>query len=241
MPVTSQQRLKQKKERLEHSPLRFFFSYRASTRLTFVGWIVVLFFFVLILVLSRGILVSWINSYLTADGASGSIDAVVFESWGYPQRFVLNDVFVIQRNRPDASIYFTEYLPSDLTTATDAEVPRYYHQMLDLYFQSEGIDASKVLRIPVEMREPVTLNTARTVVDTLHRRGCKSFVLVSPWYHSNRSFKVYRNYASEKGIIVYCKPSEGGITRSNWWTTHAGLSTVLGEVVKSIFYVFKQT
>ncbi|MBA4417762.1 MAG: hypothetical protein C0392_07610 [Syntrophus sp. (in: bacteria)] len=137
------------------------------------------------------------------------------------------------------ALFFVEYVPSQSNSMTDLEFPRYYHEMLDLYFKSENVDPKQVERITMELKDPVTWNTAFAVMDALSRKGYRSMIIVSPWHHSRRSCDVYTIAGAQKGIEVSCKPVEGGLNRHNWWKSHVGMSVIFGEVVKRIYYIFR--
>jgi uncharacterized SAM-binding protein YcdF (DUF218 family) len=221
--------------------IEYFIVKKTRQQFTFLGCCVVLLIILPSIFLTRYVWFGCAASLITARDTSRRCDVIVFESWGYPQRYVMNAAFGLQKNGLGKNMYFTEYVPNEQATMSDVEIPKFYRQMLELYFESEGIDDTKIYHVPVTPKDPVTWNTAVTVIDSIANHGYRTMLLVSPWYHSQRSFEVYVKAGRRRGVEVYCKPAEGGMTRSNWWQTHAGMTLVFGEVVKLIYYQFRMT
>ena len=217
----------------------FFIAEKTRRRLTLTGFCALLLIVLSVIFLTRRLWFDCTASLITAPDTSRRCDVIVFESWGYPFRYVMTAAFELQKNGSGKVIYFTEYLPNRQATMSDVEIPKYYAQMLELYFKGEGIDETNIRHIPVTPKDPVTWNTAVTVIDSIANHGYRTMLLVSPWYHSRRSYDVYAEAGKRRGVSVYCKPVEGGMTRANWWQTHSGMTQVFGELVKLIYYRFK--
>ncbi len=92
------------------------------------------------------------------------------------------------------------------------------------------------LLVPVQEREPITLSVARQVAETLRREKVRSVILVSPCLRSARSCRVYTRVLEPSGIHVYCRPSRGSRSVSNWWQSLHGIQEVGLELVKYWYY-----
>ncbi len=216
----------------------YFFQRKTSWGLTWPGRIAAILLFLLVIFLSRHMWTQGILSFITAQDTTRSADAIVIEGWKYPHGSILRASLQLKTRGIGKDLFFVEYLPSPANSMTDLEFPRYYHEMLDLYFKSEGVDPKEVQRIAMELKDPVTWNTAFAVMEALSQKNCRSMILVSPWYHSRRSCNVYTIAGKRKGIGVTCKPVEGGLNRHNWWKSHVGMTVIAAEVVKRIYYFF---
>lgn len=216
-----------------------FIKQKTTWRLTWLGRFVVLFVMLAIIFMSRNIWMNAILSFITARDTATYADAILIEGWKYPQQAVLKASIQLKKSGKGKTLFFVEYLPSDKMSITDLEIPPYYHEMLDLYFKGERVEPNQIERITVELKDPVTWNTAFAVMKTLSERGYGSLIVVSPWPHSRRSCDVYTIAGKKQGIEVTCKPVEGGLRKDNWWKSHMGMALVFGEVVKRIYYMLR--
>jgi len=217
----------------------YFIQRKTSWRLTWFSKLVVALFLLFLVFLSRNFWLNCATSFITARDTARQADAILIEGWKYPHGSIIRASLELQSQGIGKHLFFVEYLPFHTSSATDLEIPRNYHEMLNLYFKSDNIDPKMVKRIPVELKDPVTWNTAFAVMEALAAQGYRSMILVSPWHHSRRSCDVYTIAGKKKGIEVTCRPVEGGLRKDNWWKSHVGMSTVMGEVVKRIYYIFR--
>ena len=221
--------------------LSHFFQRKTVWKLTWFGRLSTVLLLSVLIFLGWRIWLNWSTSFITARDTACKSDVVLIEGWKYPHNSIIRASLELQAQGLAKYLVFVEYLPSHINSITDLEFPRYYHEMLDLYFKSEGIDPQHVKRIPVELKDPVTWNTALAVTDALAAQGYRSMILATPWYHSRRSCDAYTIAGKLKGINVTCKPVEGGLNKHNWWKSHVGMSMIFGEVVKRIYYIFRIT
>jgi len=219
--------------------LRYFFIRKTVWKTTWFGKLTLLLLLLICVFLTRNFWLRCATSFITAKDTTRQADAILIEAWKYPHRSLIRASLELQSQGLGRRIFFVEYRPSRAGSTADMEIPRYYHEMLDLYFNGEGVDPKAVERIPVELKDPVTWNTAFDVTDALAARGCRSIIILSPWHHSRRSCDVYTTAGKKKGIEVFCRPVESGIRKDNWWRSHVGMSTVLGEVIKRIYYMLR--
>jgi hypothetical protein len=204
-----------------------------------MGALLLVFILIFVIFLSRHTLARVIPSFITAKDTARTADAILIEGWQYPHGSTLRTSVQLKEQGIGKDLFFVEYAPSAASSMTDLEFPRYYHEMLDLYFESENIDPKQIQRIAVELKDPVTWNTTFSVMEALSQKGYRSMILVSPWLHSRRSCDAYTIAGKRRGIEVFCKPVEGGLNRHNWWKSHVGMAAIFGEVIKRIYYIFR--
>ena len=216
----------------------YFVRQKTIWKTTWLGKLVIGLFLISLIYGSSGFLLDRATSFVSAKDTTSPADAIVIENWYYPSSTSMRTAFQLLSKGFGRSIFLTEYFFSNSNYITGAEIPSYYHEILELYFKSEGFDFGQVKRINVPAKDPVTWNTAKAVIETLTAQGYHSMILVSPWYHSRRSCDAYARIGSEKGMKVFCKPAEGALRRDNWWKSDTGLSTVFSEIIKRIYYLF---
>ncbi len=206
--------------------------------MTWFGRLTAVVLLLILIFLGKNIWSEWMVSFITAKDTARPADALLIEDWKYPHASLIRAALNMQSQGLGKQLFFVEYLPSRDPRA-DLEIPPYYHEMLDLYFKGGGVDPKLIQRVPVELKEPVTWNTAFSVMDTLSSRGYRSMILLTPWHHSRRSCDVYTIAGKKKGIEVSCKPADGWVVKETWLRSHAGMSAVFGEVIKRIYYILR--
>jgi len=218
---------------------RYFWQQKSVLRTTWLGKLLVGLFLFLLIYVSRGLWLDCATSFISAKDTASPAEVIVIENWHYPARTSIKISLSLLSDNMGKSIFLTEYPFSKSNTLSGATSPPYYYDILSLLFKGEGYDFGKVKMIPVLTRDPVTWNTALTVVGTIAAQGYRSMILVSPWHHSRRSCDAYTKAGEQKGVKVFCKPVEECPRKDDWWKSDIGLSTVFSEIIKRIYYIAK--
>jgi hypothetical protein len=92
--------------------------------------------------------------------------------------------------------------------------------------------------IPIQEREPISLNAAKEIRDFLVRKQIKSVVVVTPGFRSRRSKLVYDTVLEPAGIVVGCVPVFGTKTSGTWTETWHGIQEVAEQFSKLQYYRF---
>jgi hypothetical protein len=92
--------------------------------------------------------------------------------------------------------------------------------------------------IPIDEREPISLNAAMQIRDVLAGQKVKSVIVVTPGFRSRRSMMVYDSVLAPAGITVRCSPVFGQKTADNWTQTWHGIQEVLQQFIKLQYYRF---
>ncbi|MCX8023362.1 MAG: hypothetical protein N2745_11390 [Syntrophorhabdaceae bacterium] len=217
--------------------IHYFFKKKTVWKTTWIGKFSILILMLILFFGMKGLWLNVITSFVTAEDTTKKAEAIVIEHWNRPSRSSINTAFRLLSEGIGKAVFVTEYSFTKGKPVNGIEIPRYYREILALYFKSEGFDIGQVTMIPVTVKDPVTWNTANDVTDFLKHQGITSMILLTPWYHSRRSCDVYLELGKGKGITVFCKPVEGEINRENWWRSHNGLDAVFSEVAKRLFYI----
>lgn len=94
----------------------------------------------------------------------------------------------------------------------------------------------KIEIIPIDADEPISLNAAKQIRDTLLKEKIKSVVVVSPGFRSRRSELVYNAVLVPAGIRVGCAPVHGLQKPENWTDTWHGIQGVVEQFAKLQYY-----
>ncbi len=101
---------------------------------------------------------------------------------------------------------------------------------------SAELDTASLVFFIVPFQEPKTLNIAKAVVDSAHKRGWKEFSLVTRDMHSRRSRLCYEKFAKPLGITVHLLPYERDFNHQNWFESITGWTVAFPEIVKQLYY-----
>jgi hypothetical protein len=92
--------------------------------------------------------------------------------------------------------------------------------------------------IPIQAREPITLNTAYQLRAFLEKEHLRSVVVVVPALRSRRSTLIYNRVFGEAGITTSCVPVFGQDTPDTWASTWHGIQQVIEQYGKLAYYRF---
>jgi uncharacterized SAM-binding protein YcdF (DUF218 family) len=76
---------------------------------------------------------------------------------------------------------------------------------------AKGVPASA---IELECNSKTTRENAEFSIALLRKRGAKSAIIVTSWYHSRRALRCFRHYGPD--IQFYSRPSCVAYTRAEW-------------------------
>jgi hypothetical protein len=92
--------------------------------------------------------------------------------------------------------------------------------------------------IPFQESEPISLNAAYQVRESLTKRHIHSVVVVTPGFRSRRSSLVYGAVLGRAGIKAYCVPVFGMHTPETWAKSWHGIQEIVEQFVKLQYYRF---
>ena len=163
-------------------------------------------------------------------------DLILVEMTVLPDPQTLNFAASLYRRGYASRIAVTRYVRSERLIDAGIEIPRSLDKLLQIYWEDAGLDGSIVESVPIEVKDPVTANTARQVADYCRTHRVASLILVTPRFHSRRSTLSYARYLAPLGIKVLSQPPQGGLRPDNWWRTKDGILDVTQEYVKLLLY-----
>lgn len=182
------------------------------------------------------ILKSFYDLLVSKDKIIGHYDAVVIESWITPQSALIKMADSLYRNGVVKNIYITYFKPDSNRFYSGGLIPKFIEQIINLYILELSKETSTFKKIPIIVKDPVTINLAIQVNESLKSENYKRIVVLSESYHSQRTRKSFQKAFENSGNEVITIPVEMGITRDNWWKFDSGLAMIFSETIKLIYY-----
>jgi hypothetical protein len=94
---------------------------------------------------------------------------------------------------------------------------------------------SKVIIVPI--RHPVTLKEAEVVLKDLSKENIKSAILLSPGFHTRRSYLVYQHVGIPLQIKIFPSACFTNYQLNNWWVQEPGVRDFTVELLKLGYYL----
>jgi hypothetical protein len=94
---------------------------------------------------------------------------------------------------------------------------------------------SKVIVVPI--RHPVTLKEAEVVLKDLSKENIKSAILLSPGFHTRRSYLVYQHVGIPLQIKIFPSACFTNYQLNNWWVQEPGVRDFTVELLKLGYYL----
>jgi hypothetical protein len=93
----------------------------------------------------------------------------------------------------------------------------------------------KVIVVPI--RHPVTLKEAEVVLKVLSKENIKSAILLSPGFHTRRSYLAYQHVGLPLQIKIFPSASFTEYQLNNWWAQEPGVRDFTAELFKFGYYL----
>ncbi|MCX8057407.1 MAG: YdcF family protein [Ignavibacteria bacterium] len=205
---------------------------RAFSKILFV-----IIIFLIIYFLFGNLLFSSIYDLVDSDDKiNGKYDALVIENWIVPEPTMIKIADSLHRQNVVNEIYITHFKPQSNKFFTGGEVPKHIDKIINLFTLEFTTDTAKFNKLPIEPKDPITMNLAKQVSEKFLQKNFKRIIVISESYHSKRTKLAFEKAFENSGVEIVTIPSELGITKNNWWKSDIGLSTVFSEAIKLIYY-----
>jgi hypothetical protein len=201
---------------------------RQSTRTTWKFRLAAGLVLVVLVVLLRGRLASWIGGSLVCAEDLAPSDVIVVENFD-PNYLVFERAAALQRQglAPRALV--------PVRALGDSEAPNPVSRgIAEVMARQARLGRWDI--VPVRQSEPITLNTAAQLRDRLASEGVRSVIIVTPGFRSRRSALVLHAILDPGGILVHCAPVFGQRTPTRWAETWHGVQEVCSELIKLNYY-----
>lgn len=181
----------------------------------------------------------WLTAMATSlvhEDALASADLILVEMAVLPAPDAIAYAASLYHRGYAPRIAVTRYIHSDRLADGGVQVPGSLDKLLEIYWADAGLDGSIVESVPIQVIDPVTLNSARQVAEYCRAHRVARVIIVPSRYHSRRSTLSYERYMTPLGIAMLSRPPEGRLRPDNWWRTKDGMLVVTQEYVKLLYY-----
>ena len=104
-----------------------------------------------------------------------------------------------------------------------------------------GLDDTSCRIIVTSFRHPVTFTSAKEVMEVLAGEGVRKVILISPGFHTRRSYLVYQSLGEPLQIRIYPHASFDGHNHGldRWWTQYHGVHDFVEQGLKLAYYMVR--
>ncbi len=103
--------------------------------------------------------------------------------------------------------------------------------------KSLGLKETESEVIVVPIRHPVTLKEAEVVLAALSKENVKSAILLSPGFHTRRSYLAYQHVGIPLQIKIFPSACFTQYPFNNWWVQESGVRDFTVELLKLGYYL----
>ena len=158
-------------------------------------------------------------------------DALLLENFDPPDYLVFERAATLQQMGLAKRVFVPVPFEGDLQTPN--EVYKGIAEVMARISRLQGMDL-----IPIQLKEPITLNADKQIVTVLMKERVTSVLVVSPALRSRRASLVHEAVLVPAGIEVGCVPVFGSHTPTNWIRSWHGIEDVSEQTIKLIYYLF---
>jgi hypothetical protein len=91
--------------------------------------------------------------------------------------------------------------------------------------------------IVTHIHQPITLTAARGAVEAISKENIKSAILLSPGFHTRRSYLVYQYLCIPFQIKIFPSACFNSYQLDHWWSQENGLRDFAQELLKLAYYI----
>ncbi|MFZ2399378.1 MAG: hypothetical protein WAW31_12045 [Smithella sp.] len=112
-----------------------------------------------------------------------------------------------------------------------------YQDIVKQKLKDIGLSETEFEVILVHIEHPVTLREAEQVLNALSKENIKSAILLSPGFHTRRSYLAYQHVAMPLQIKIFPSASFTEYQLENWWGQEPGVRDFTVELLKLGYYL----
>lgn len=194
----------------------------------------------LLLVIGAALLFVFHESILSSAGSymaprgEGSADVAILEGTEFLHRDIVKtgmDLLASGRVKRLA-VVLHNIAPSHRPFALNEDYPGLVRKEL----QDRGLKDANVKVLVVSIRNPVTLIAAQEALKVLNQEDVKNAFLLSPGFHTRRSFLAFQHAANPYQIKIIPHACFGSYQLDRWWDQDTGVRDFAAESVKLFYY-----
>lgn len=111
-----------------------------------------------------------------------------------------------------------------------------YPDLVKKQVEALGLNERDFQVLSVRISNPVTLTAAKGAMEAIAKEGIKSAILLSPGFHTRRSYLVYQYVGGPFHIRILPSACFGPYELERWWSQNDGMRDFGQELSKLIYY-----
>lgn len=114
-----------------------------------------------------------------------------------------------------------------------------YTELVRQKLENQGLKEMEFKVVIVPVRDPITLNEAKVVLQGLFRENVTSAILLSTSFHTRRSYLVYQKEGLPLRIKIFPHAYFPTYNLSDWRVKSSGVRDFEDEVAKLLYYMIR--
>jgi hypothetical protein len=112
-----------------------------------------------------------------------------------------------------------------------------YPDIVKQKIKNFGLKETEFKVIVVPIRHPITLKEAEVVLKAFSKENIKSAILLSPGFHTRRSYLAYQHVGIPMQIKIFPSACFTNYQLNNWWVQEPGVRDFTVELLKLGYYL----
>ncbi len=123
--------------------------------------------------------------------------------------------------------------PSDRPFAFNEDYPH----LVKKEMETLGLKERDFTIIVTHIHEPITLTAARGALEAISKEGVRSVILLSPGFHTRRSYLIYQYLSNPFQIKIFPSACFKSYQLDHWWSQENGWRDFITEFLKLVYYI----
>jgi hypothetical protein len=193
-----------------------------------------LFLIIILIFLFRGTILMRAGQFMAPEG-NYIADVAILEGAEFIDRnIVMNGMNLLSSGKVKRLIVVLHLIaPSHRPFALNEDYPN----LVKKEMEALGLKERDFRIIVANIYRPITLTEAREVVGILSKEDVKSAVLLSPGFHTRRSYLIYRHVCGPFKIKIFPSACFNSYQLDHWWSQENGLRDFTMELLKLAYYL----
>ncbi len=198
-----------------------------------VGIAVCLSFMVILAFLFRVAILTHIGKFMAPQG-DYTADVAILEGTEFIHRSVVMDgLKLLSSGRVKRVIVVLHRIaPSHRPFGLNDDYPNLVKKQIEAL----GLKERDFQVISVRINHPVTLTAAKGAMEAIAKEDVKSAILLSPGFHTRRSYLVYQYASGPFHIKILPSACFGPYELERWWSQSDGVRDFTQELSKLVYY-----
>ena len=192
-------------------------------------------FLIIILIFSFRVTILMQAGQFMAPGGNYIADVAILEGTEFINRdIVMNGMNLLSSGKVKRLIVVLHRIaPSHRPFALNEDYPN----LVKKEMEALGLRERDFRIIVTHIHHPITLTEARGAAEAISKENVKSAILLSPGFHTRRSYLVYQHACNPFQIKIFPFACINSYQLDHWWSQENGLRDFTEELVKLAYYL----